>query len=45
VLPKEARDAMHLRGCDELLVVLKGDVTAIMPKPESHRKALASSFR
>jgi AbrB family looped-hinge helix DNA binding protein len=45
VLPREAREAMHLTGRDELLVVVKGDIAVIMPKPESHRKALAGAGR
>jgi AbrB family looped-hinge helix DNA binding protein len=40
VLPREAREAMHLKGRDELLVVVKDNVTVIMPKPKSHRAAL-----
>lgn len=43
VIPKEAREAMHLKGQDELVIVVKGNITVIMPKPESHRKALAGS--
>ncbi len=43
VLPREAREAMHLSGRDELLVVVKGDITVIMPKPTSHRRALAGA--
>ena len=41
VLPREAREAMHLKGRDELLVVVKDDVTIIMPKPKSYRDALS----
>lgn len=41
VLPREAREAMHLKGRDELLVVVKDDVTIIMPKPENYRSALS----
>jgi len=41
VLPREAREAMHLKGRDELLVVIKDDVTIIMPKPKSYRQVLA----
>jgi AbrB family looped-hinge helix DNA binding protein len=41
VLPREAREAMHLKGRDELLVVVKNDVTIIMPKPASYRAALS----
>ena len=40
VLPKEARDAMNVRGGDELLVVVKGKTTLIMSKPSSYSKAL-----
>ncbi len=43
VLPKEARDAMRLKGRDELLVVVKDNVTVIMPKPKSYRSALAGT--
>lgn len=41
VLPREAREAMHLKGRDELIVVVKNDVTIIMPKPGSYRAALS----
>jgi len=41
VLPKAARDAMNLKGRDELLIVVKDRVTVIMPKPKSHRAALS----
>ncbi len=41
VLPKEARDAMHLKGKDELLVVVKGGVTIIMPKPGSYSDSIS----
>ncbi len=41
VLPKEAREAMNVKGGDELLVVVKGGVTLLMPRPESYAKALS----
>ncbi len=41
VIPKEARDSMHLKGGDELLVVVKDGITILMPKPESYRRALS----
>lgn len=41
VLPKKAREAMHLKPHAELLVVVKNDLTIIFPKPKSHRKALS----
>ena len=43
VLPKEARDAMKLKGRDELLVVVKDGVAVIMPKPESYRSAISGT--
>ena len=43
VLPKEAREAMRLKGHDELLVVVKGNVTVIMPKPKTYRDELAGA--
>ncbi|MDP2157867.1 MAG: AbrB/MazE/SpoVT family DNA-binding domain-containing protein [Nitrospirota bacterium] len=43
VLPREAREAMHLSGRDELLIVVKGDIAVIMSKPVSHRKALSGA--
>lgn len=43
VLPKEARDAMRLKGHDELLVVVKGTITLIMPKPQSYRGDLGGA--
>ncbi|TAN39740.1 MAG: AbrB/MazE/SpoVT family DNA-binding domain-containing protein [Nitrospirae bacterium] len=41
VLPKESREAMHLKGRDELLVIVKGEVTVIMPKPAQYSSALS----
>jgi AbrB family looped-hinge helix DNA binding protein len=43
VLPREAREAMHLTGRDELLVVVKGDITVIMPKPKNYQAALSGA--
>ena len=40
VLPKEAREAMHVRGGDELLVVVKGETTIILAKPKNYVSAL-----
>jgi AbrB family looped-hinge helix DNA binding protein len=45
VLPKEAREAMRLKGHDELLVVVKGCVTVILPKPKTYRDELAGVGR
>ena len=41
VLPKEAREAMKVKGGDELLVVVKDGITLIMPKPASYAEALS----
>jgi AbrB family looped-hinge helix DNA binding protein len=40
VIPKEAREAMKVKGGDDLLVVVKDGMTIIMPKPRSYKKAL-----
>lgn len=36
VIPKEARLAMGVKGGDELLVVVKDDLTLVMPKPKRY---------
>lgn len=43
VLPKEAREAMHLKPHDELLVVVKDNITIIIPKPKSYLNALSGA--
>ncbi|MEO6542744.1 MAG: AbrB/MazE/SpoVT family DNA-binding domain-containing protein [Nitrospiraceae bacterium] len=40
VIPKEARQAMGVKGGDELLVVVKDDLTLVMPKPKRYVKTL-----
>ena len=40
LIPKEAREAMGVKGGDKLLVVVKGDVTVVMSEPKSYAKAL-----
>jgi AbrB family looped-hinge helix DNA binding protein len=40
VIPKEARQAMGVKGGDELLVVVKDDLTIVMPKPKRYTSAL-----
>lgn len=40
VLPREAREAMRVKGGDELVVVVKGAVTILMPKPKRYVDAL-----
>ncbi len=41
VIPKKAREAMHIKKGDELLIVTKDNMTIIMQKPASYREALA----
>jgi AbrB family looped-hinge helix DNA binding protein len=41
VISKEAREAMGVRGGDELLVVVKDDLTIVMPKPKRYARALS----
>ncbi len=40
VISKEAREAMGVKSGDELLVVVKGDLTLVMPKPKRYAKTL-----
>jgi AbrB family looped-hinge helix DNA binding protein len=40
VIPKEARQAMGVKGGDELLIVVKDDLTLVMPKPKRYAKTL-----
>ena len=40
VIPKEARQAMGVKGGDELLVVVKDDLMLIMRNPKRYAKAL-----
>ena len=40
VIPKEARQATTIKGGDELLVVVKDDLTLAMPKPKRYARSL-----
>lgn len=40
VIPKEAREAMGVKGGDHLLVVVKDGLTIVMPKPKRYARAL-----
>lgn len=40
VIPKEAREAMGVKGGDELLVIVKDDLTLVMPKPKRYTRTL-----
>jgi len=41
VLPKEAREAMKVKGGDELMVVVKGSITLLLPKPKKYVRAIS----
>jgi AbrB family looped-hinge helix DNA binding protein len=41
VLPKEAREAMKVKGGDELLVVVKNGITLLMPRPKKYVQNLS----
>lgn len=41
VLPKEAREAMKVKGGDELLVVVKNGITLLMPRPKKYAQSLS----
>ena len=41
VIPKEARKAMHIKANDKLLVVVKDNITIILPKPKKYSETLA----
>lgn len=44
VLPKAARTAMHVKAGDQLVVVMvKGNITLLIPKPKSYVATLAGS--
>lgn len=43
VLPREAREAMKVKGGDKLLVVVKGDIAILMPKPKKYSEALSGA--
>lgn len=45
VLPKEAREAMAVKGGDALIVVVKGNITLLMPKPKRHADALSGKAK
>lgn len=40
VIPKEARQAMGVKGGDELLLVVKGDLMLVRPKPKRYALTL-----
>jgi len=45
VIPREARNALGVKAGDKLLVVVRGDVVIILPKPGSHQSAIRGLAR
>ena len=40
VVPREAREALHLKAGDRLLVVVHGDTATLMRKPKNYAQAI-----
>ncbi len=40
VIPKEARRAMNVKGGDDLVVVVKRDITIVMSRPKKYVRVL-----
>jgi AbrB family looped-hinge helix DNA binding protein len=40
VVPREAREALGVHAGDKLLIVVRGDMVVILPRPSSWTKAL-----
>jgi AbrB family looped-hinge helix DNA binding protein len=45
VIPKEAREALHAKPGDKLLVVVRGNMVIIAQKPASYRAAITGIAR
>jgi len=45
VIPREAREALHLQPGDKLLVVVREGRVLVLQKPKSHRAALSGLAR
>jgi len=45
VIPREAREALHLQPGDKLLVVVRDDRVLVLEKPRSHGAALKGLAR
>jgi AbrB family looped-hinge helix DNA binding protein len=40
VIPREAREALHLKAGDQILVVVRGSKVILLQKPKSHSSAI-----
>jgi AbrB family looped-hinge helix DNA binding protein len=45
VIPKEAREALHLKPGDKLLVVAHGDMLTVRKRPKSYANAILGIAR
>ena len=45
VIPREAREALHLKPGDQILVVVRGSKVILLQKPKSHSSALRGLAR
>ena len=40
VIPREAREALHVKPGDKLLVVVRGETVIVLQKPKNHHDAI-----
>ena len=45
VIPREAREALHLKPGDKILVVVRGRRVIVLQKPKSHHDAIGGLGR
>jgi AbrB family looped-hinge helix DNA binding protein len=45
VIPREAREALHAKPGDKLLVVVRGPRVIVLQKPKSHADAIRGAAR
>ena len=45
VIPREARQALHVKPGDKLLVVVRGERVIVLQKPKSHHAAIRGLAR
>ncbi|MGH9377005.1 MAG: AbrB/MazE/SpoVT family DNA-binding domain-containing protein [Terriglobia bacterium] len=45
VIPREAREALHVKPGDKILVVVRGERVIVLQKPKSHHAAICGLTR
>ena len=45
VIPREAREALHVKPGDKLVVVVRGERVIVLQKPQSHHEAIRGLAR